>query len=1831
MTAKEKEVSEEYSNALGDLNINSKPLINMLTMLAEENSAYAPIVVQCIERQLHKVQADSKLPVLYLIDSCIKNIGQPYLGLFLPSIERLFATTFLKVDEKTRANMFKLRSTWNEVLPYRNLYELDVAVHAIDSAWPVGPPPTNIHVNPKFLNNTGKHTEKPAATKAVKDDRILRQELLKKHQELLELQQKKLELELLQTKNELEKQQKKIDKLNTTAKDVPTPYSIASQPSIAKITPVSTQLLQAVRHRDPRLRKAADTTSKPVAAIEDNVKLTFSKKKDDKKLEKPKRDSSKHHDSRKKERSRSRSPVKKELSKKLHKKTEHKEKSPKDDKYHKRRDEKKTKDFDIKKKSLSPSSKVPPIGQLNEPQLSYSPKKDVSAFKKDFQSNNLLDDLKGNVPKAIETPIVDVTNVLPKKIILEQAVNDNLDVKLIQSTPAVSEQAKNDTTVLEDSDSLKRLHMYMQTMKKSPEPSTTAATASSSSCIEPNDKILPVVKSNQNVLIKPQNDIDLRVIAPTTKRTSTDAIKADDNEPAAKKSKSEIIDELFGAEDVDLRTLTAPAVVPSPPPPPQISEAPKQQELGKSWAKYKEIKPDTYKAPYKSPTKKMPGEVSEHHPAADSSQDDAMDVDMRAKPTQSNKSLILRQAEEALNAGSITFDEYKKVMCQVIEMTEVEKLEEVKNAEDTNNALKVKKSKIAHPTPAVANENGTADCLLRANVVVADVLQTADQILERLPSSPVKPTVVENQKNDHRHPTKYEEETAQPASEEPAAKPVDNNNQNCCAADTDEDGVSGCKPMDIDERVNLIKPIPAEHFPVTTTGPWSMVNKKPPTGGADHLSGSESDSCSNKSGGGGGSSESESENSKNVRKSSHTAAADDRPMFNRRTKMFRQKEIVKGVRANWRNNQNKNWNPRPDSGPPPPRFGQQNRIEPWSRGPRPNYCHSSRTLVPLPRYEVPQPTASFASSTPDWTVPVIPPSDPVILDMIARDPTQTINIDGVSREIRFYGPTAITFVSWDDPREIYFQGPPKNVIFDDLFSVLCHFNQNDIEFLLDGQPHRVRLGAPTRELYLDGKFYECFFGGPPVYTELGGVKRSVKLEGPPPSVNIGQEPRKDLVAGRIAVIIDDTYTVPVYLDAKPQRIEVGNTALILRFIDGLMRALINDQPFKVNYNGPPQAITVRGKKHYLRFTGLPQTVKPGYAVIAQMMGVVLTEDTAVDALQPLPAPPMPPNFTGMNIPLSVEDISQPPQSFAPSTYSLVPPTTMPPVNIMPPAVIPQPQLEQPVVNSFSTPPPNVPSSSSVPSILPSNMDINELFMKLVASGIVPKDKPKEVVVSPIIKKKEKEQEDLTVKPVDFSDPSTLKQKQPGLIHNLYTGIQCSSCGIRFTAEYTIKYSSHLDWHFRQNRREKMASKTVQSRKWYYDTSDWCKYEEQEDETTRAASWFDLQAEQGVKEEEKDEEDNVPCVPAGENSELAACYLCHDQFEQFYSEKDEEWQLRNCIDKDKHLYHPMCYNDMIKTREEKIRKRNDAIEEAKRLEIHEMEIKQERQLEKEIKEKLRQEEQLRIKCENEDKLRIKREYQEQVQKEAEELSRLESKPVTRVDAKADQQPSDIKMEYVNENTVDTKTTNGRGDTFDDIDIPENMEVIHSEEVSEDISTTTTTVKQEPNVVGENVNDNDVGVEAEDKTEVVIVKAKSKSPSPVLSTMTCSIDGNTNTEWNVPVAPAMGTIKINISQKASAALKPSSKPNVVETSSSSSVVEVNPQDLTPTFGEIDPDQPPPPGLEMDTVLVVPAKPPQQPQVPPPQRDLKPRIMNNAKKLREYPVVNKGKEMSGLCSIM
>lgn len=48
-------IGEEYLSSLTDLNCNSKPLINMLTMLAEENINYAHVIVRVVEYHISQV------------------------------------------------------------------------------------------------------------------------------------------------------------------------------------------------------------------------------------------------------------------------------------------------------------------------------------------------------------------------------------------------------------------------------------------------------------------------------------------------------------------------------------------------------------------------------------------------------------------------------------------------------------------------------------------------------------------------------------------------------------------------------------------------------------------------------------------------------------------------------------------------------------------------------------------------------------------------------------------------------------------------------------------------------------------------------------------------------------------------------------------------------------------------------------------------------------------------------------------------------------------------------------------------------------------------------------------------------------------------------------------------------------------------------------------------------------------------------------------------------------------------------------------------------------------------------------------------------------------------------------------------------------------------------------------------------------------------------------------------------------------------------------------------------------------------------------------------
>lgn len=93
----------------------------------------------------------------------MKNLGGEYLQLFSKNIVATFCHTFEKVvDPKKRISLFKLRQTWNGIIPARKLIAIDKHVHSIDSGWPVMPEPPStpqsptIFVNPKFVKPDGE-------------------------------------------------------------------------------------------------------------------------------------------------------------------------------------------------------------------------------------------------------------------------------------------------------------------------------------------------------------------------------------------------------------------------------------------------------------------------------------------------------------------------------------------------------------------------------------------------------------------------------------------------------------------------------------------------------------------------------------------------------------------------------------------------------------------------------------------------------------------------------------------------------------------------------------------------------------------------------------------------------------------------------------------------------------------------------------------------------------------------------------------------------------------------------------------------------------------------------------------------------------------------------------------------------------------------------------------------------------------------------------------------------------------------------------------------------------------------------------------------------------------------------------------------------------------------------------------------------------------------------------------------------------------------------------------------------------------------------------------
>lgn len=102
----------EYAEFASRLTFNSKELINMLTRVAGENLHNADAIVAVLEQRIVAALPAAKLPLLYLVDSIVKNIGSPYAAVFGVNLFHIFTTAYANTTPEVRMNMHRLLNMW---------------------------------------------------------------------------------------------------------------------------------------------------------------------------------------------------------------------------------------------------------------------------------------------------------------------------------------------------------------------------------------------------------------------------------------------------------------------------------------------------------------------------------------------------------------------------------------------------------------------------------------------------------------------------------------------------------------------------------------------------------------------------------------------------------------------------------------------------------------------------------------------------------------------------------------------------------------------------------------------------------------------------------------------------------------------------------------------------------------------------------------------------------------------------------------------------------------------------------------------------------------------------------------------------------------------------------------------------------------------------------------------------------------------------------------------------------------------------------------------------------------------------------------------------------------------------------------------------------------------------------------------------------------------------------------------------------------------------------------------------------------------------------------
>ena len=105
--------ADQFQDHLSALTINSRVIIEELTIAAEKNPDNADEIAKLVMERVRRCLPKHKIFAFYLLDSICKNVGNPYNVIFSSHLYSLFTDTYLVVtDTPTRQDLINLFKTW---------------------------------------------------------------------------------------------------------------------------------------------------------------------------------------------------------------------------------------------------------------------------------------------------------------------------------------------------------------------------------------------------------------------------------------------------------------------------------------------------------------------------------------------------------------------------------------------------------------------------------------------------------------------------------------------------------------------------------------------------------------------------------------------------------------------------------------------------------------------------------------------------------------------------------------------------------------------------------------------------------------------------------------------------------------------------------------------------------------------------------------------------------------------------------------------------------------------------------------------------------------------------------------------------------------------------------------------------------------------------------------------------------------------------------------------------------------------------------------------------------------------------------------------------------------------------------------------------------------------------------------------------------------------------------------------------------------------------------------------------------------------------------------